>query len=387
MNVLVTSLPDLYKINPQRPHHLLNYLSKRHHVTVICVHAWWLENIEDPFLEIFKKNVDLHYITNRPLHPVLQETILINNLDHIISKTQFNTFDVHINFNSLLAGYITAKKLDAPFIFDICDDVIDWIISSKRLPSFAQPITKIIGYDLLKRNINLSNQITYSTDYLKLSYNLPGQKSNFIPNGVDIDMFSNSNNDVRENIGVSQKEFIIGFVGFLGDWVDLHPLINAIKQLKLKINIKLLIVGSGTRFEYLKKFVLENNIQDNIMFTGNIPYGEVVNYISIMDICVLPFDASMVSKSASPLKLFEYMACGKPVICSPLPGIRNSVGDLVFYVTNEQEWAEMILELYYNEELRIQLGKNGMNFVREKYSWNNICNKFETVLIKAIEGT
>ena len=59
-------------------------------------------------------------------------------------------------------------------------------------------------------------------------------------------------------------------------------------------------------------------IAENVIFTGNIQYLDVPDYISSMDICLLPFDTGMVSQNALPLKLFEYMACPVPVISTDI---------------------------------------------------------------------
>jgi glycosyltransferase involved in cell wall biosynthesis len=104
-----------------------------------------------------------------------------------------------------------------------------------------------------------------------------------------------------------------------------------------------------------------------------------------MDVCLLPFDSGSVSQSALPIKLFEYMACEKPVISSPLSGVKNAVGDLVLYAKNVDELKQNILNLYYNDDLRNQLGKKGRDFVRQNFSWDKICHEFEKVLIESVE--
>ena len=95
---------------------------------------------------------------------------------------------------------------------------------------------------------------------------------------------------------------------------------------------------------------------------------------------MLPFDTSTISQNASPLKLFEYMACEKPVISTYLHGVQNAVGDHVIYGNKTIELKQIILKLYHNEHLRKELGENGKRFVAENYSWDSICHRLENIL-------
>ena len=384
MKILVTSLPDLKKISPQRPHHLLKYLSQKHEVTVLCVNAWWLKERQDEYLRSSLKNVNIYYICENKLSPILQEIFAIKSLKNLGNLD----FDIHISLNSLLMSYTVAKKLKVPCLFDICDDIISWINSSPQIPTLLKSIGKVVGSFMLERNIKITERITYSTEFLKRSYSLPENKSVLIPNGVDTNLFYKRNEETKakERFNISEDVLVLGFVGFLGEWVDLQTVFETIKILQDQVKIRLIVVGNGSKFARFKELSKNCGVQENVIFTGDVPYSEVPEYISYMDICLLPFDTSAVSQHALPLKLFEYMACEKPVISTPLAGVKEAVEDQVLYASNADELKQRILELYHNEELRKRLGKEGRRFVERNYSWNKICRKFEEVLIEASES-
>ena len=384
MKILVTSLPDLKKISPQRPHHLLKYLSQKHEVTVLCVNAWWLKERQDEYLRSSLKNVNIYYICENKLSPILQEIFAIKSLKNLGNLD----FDIHISLNSLLMSYTVAKKLKVPCLFDICDDIISWINSSPQIPTLLKSIGKVVGSFMLERNIKITERITYSTEFLKSSYSLPENKSVLIPNGVDTNLFYKRNEETKakERFNISEDVLVLGFVGFLGEWVDLQTVFETIKILQDQVKIRLIVVGNGSKFARFKELSKNCGVQENVIFTGDVPYSEVPEYISYMDICLLPFDTSAVSQHALPLKLFEYMACEKPVISTPLAGVKEAVEDQVLYASNADELKQRILELYHNEELRKRLGKEGRRFVERNYSWNKICRKFEKVLIEASES-
>jgi len=383
MKILVTSLPDIRKIHPQRPHHLLKNLSRNHEITVLCVNAWWLREIQDEYLKSIVENVELYYLTESKLNAIVQETLSFKNLRRL---SENHDFDIHISFNSLIMGYTAKKILKIPTVFDVCDDIIRWIDISPRVPSLLKPVGRSFGYFMFKKFVKISEKVTYSADFLRRSFALPESKSSLVPNGVDLNLFYKRTGEIRKQLSIPEDVFIIGFVGFLGDWVDMKSVFKVLKIIRNQLKIKMLIVGNGSRFTEFNELSKRYGIRDLVIFTGEIPYLKVPEYISAMDVCLLPFDKSAVSQSALPLKLFEYMACEKPVISTPLPTIRDTVGDKLFFVSDATGLKEAILRLYHDEQLRRELGRKGRNFVKQNYNWDTIAKKFEMILLRESES-
>jgi glycosyltransferase involved in cell wall biosynthesis len=386
MKILVTSLPDLKKINPQRPHHVLRYLSKKHSVTVLCVNAWWLKERKDDYLKEALGNIKLFYLSERRINPVLQELSVVRNSNIFRNRFNHDEFDVHLNFNSLIAGYFIAKRIKIPTIFDICDDLPERIRASPQIPYLLKPLGKVVGGYMMAMTIKLATGITYVTKSLSDSYNFPKNKSVLIPNGVDTALFhSCSSQELKEELGIGE-DFVVGFVGVLSEWVDLEPAFIALRELvKNQFKIKMLVVGSGEKFRDFRNLAESYGVLDRVIFTGTTPYAQGPKDISCMDVCLICRKPTQDSQNSLPLKLFEYMACEKPVISTPLAGVKEAVGDRVLYASNAEELKQRILELYHNNELRKELGKDGRRFVERNYSWDKICKKFEKVLIEACE--
>ena len=104
-----------------------------------------------------------------------------------------------------------------------------------------------------------------------------------------------------------------------------------------------------------------------------------------MDVCLLPFLKDKVSNNALPLKLFEYMACEKIVISTPLSGVKEVIGNKIIYASNVEEMTQRIVEIYHDKDILRELGKKGREFVEQNYSWDKLCDKFENTLIKVSE--
>lgn len=384
MKLLVLSLPDLNRINPQRPHHILEYLSKKHEITVLSVNAWWLED-QNKNIEMNGLFGDLEYIylSKNRINPVFQEIFAIFNPE--INKLINSDFDALIDFNSLILGYHISrvmKKHDKPIIFDVCDDLPERIKMSPQIPFFLRSLSKFISNFLMRKIISLSNKVTFITDSLNQLYNFPKNKSVLIPNGVSSSLFYPRDSKKLKMELRLDKEFIIGFSGVLSSWINLEEQFMAFKNIieKKNIRLKMLVVGGGEKFLYYKNLANKLEIEDHITFTGHVDYNDVPLYISMMDVCVISLKRTQDADNAHPLKLFEYMACQKPIVSTPTNGVLELANDKVLYASSIDEWEEKIIQLFESPELRENLGLEGKKFVNQNFDWEIIGKKFEDIL-------
>lgn len=393
MKILISSIIDLKKAaHNSRLHQFLKYLVENHEITVICVNDNWKEKWDDKsydynkdFDEIFN-NIEIIHLTNKGLSPIIQELLSPFLIRKILSNIKINDFDIHFNYNGLIFSYVISKKLQSigiNSVYDIADDLPEMIRTSPQIPKIIQPIGKFLGNQLLYKNIKSSNKITLTTELLGKQYNIPEEKTRIIPNGVDTDLFYYHNsNDLVSDLGLSDY-FIVGHVGVLREWIDFKPLFIAIKNLSSQLKVKLLIVGGGLGLDSTKKLAKEIGIEDSVVFTGTIPYNQIPNYISCMDVGVIPFKEDLVSNNSLPLKLFEYMACEIPVISTNVDAIREKFYDEILFVDGEREYCKTILRLYNDANLRGIYGSNGKKIVDNNYKWVKISKILEEVLIES----
>ena len=388
MKILITSLPDVKRINPQRPHHIIKRLSRNHEVTVLSVKAWWLEEKHDEYLAECLKDARLNYITEKRINPVLQELMLIKNFDAFNEKLNLNEYDIHVNFNSLIAGYYVAKKLksfDIPTVFDVADDLPEAIKTSPQIPRMFRNIGHSAGKFMFNKSFKVSNKITLVTDSLFNSYNFPPEKSRIIPNGVDTELFSPCDSgNLKRQLGI-EHDFIMGFLGVLSEWVELEQTFIAIKRLiDSGYKVKMVIIGDGDKLSQFKQSARQHGISENVIFIGSVLTSELPVYISCMDVCMVSRKTTSDSQNSFPLKLLEYMACSKPVISSELSGVREIVDDMVLYATSSDEIEHVVIQIYNDKKIRGKMAFEGMEFVNENYSWQKVCADFENVLVEAV---
>jgi glycosyltransferase involved in cell wall biosynthesis len=388
MKILVTSLPDLKRINPQRPHHILRYLSRKHEITVLSVKAWWLKEKKDDYLENCISDLDIVYLTEKKLNPVLQELSILYKFEQLNTQYNFDKYSLHLNFNSLIAGHYISNKMRAkkiPTVFDIADDLPEIIKTSSQMPYLLRNIGYYFGNFMFNKCINTSDRNTLVTESLLHTYNFPSDSSKIIPNGVDTELFSFRNTEVfKKKLGINQ-DFVLGFIGVLSEWVNFNPTFIAIRSLiDSGFKIKMLIIGDGYKLEDFKESARKNGIFENVMFTGSVLTSDLPIYISCMDICMISRKTTIDSHNSFPLKLLEYMACGKPVISVALNGVKETIKDRVLYATSSEEIKEQIIKLYYDREKAERMGSEGMKFVHDNYSWQKICSNFEKILMGVV---
>lgn len=382
MKILVTSIVDLKKSQHNRPHQFVRYLSRKHDVTVVSINDWWkgaqdnLDAYSREFEDVFKR-IEYFYLTDKKVSPIVQELLYRKRIKKLLKKEDF---DVHLNYNTLITGYEAAKKI--PTVYDMADDLGAMIRNSPQIPRLLQPLGGAYGEFMIKKNIERAKKVTVTTETLKRTYDIPNGKCEVILNGVDTNLFRNYG-DTKKELGLDSG-FIIGYVGVLREWVDLEPVFRALKG--LDEDISMLVVGKEGQYLENVNLAKKCGVSERVTFTGMVPYSQVPRYISAMDVCLIPFKVNAISGNALPLKLFEYMACEKPVISTALAGVKAVAGDNVLYAATEGEYKEEIKKLHEDNNLRRTLGKKGGNFVGERYGWEKILEKLGMSLETIISG-
>jgi len=150
-------------------------------------------------------------------------------------------------------------------------------------------------------------------------------------------------------------------------------------------HVKLLIVGEGDAYNKLQEIKERLGLQDRLILAGRRPYSEIPSFILTADVCLLPaYVTETIMHDIVPIKIYEYMAMKKPVIASRLPGVVKEFGEGngVVYIDRPEDAVKKALELVQGGDLK-ELGARARKFV-ERYSWENITDKFEEILQKAI---
>jgi len=212
-----------------------------------------------------------------------------------------------------------------------------------------------------------------------------------VENGANIELFKPIDSQYAQRLmGLPDKYKYVCFVGNLAPWQGTEYLIQAAPHiLKECSDVRFLVVGDGKMRGEMENKALQLAVFDQFIFTGMVPYEQVTYYINASTICVAPFIITRNEKiGLSPLKMYEYLACGKPVVASDIPGVRHllnkSDSGVLVEPENSEELAIAILKLLHNEELRKEMGMKGRKYIVENHSWGAAARKVADVCERSI---
>jgi glycosyltransferase involved in cell wall biosynthesis len=177
-----------------------------------------------------------------------------------------------------------------------------------------------------------------------------------------------------------KNDFVILYLGDTALRRGLQTAIEAMTILKEKIkNCKLVIVGNSTTDSVLKQQVENLKLGDAVDFQGWQNVKLFPSYIQASAICISPLLRNVQHDVAYANKVFQYMSFAKPVLVSNAIAQKNLIektkAGLVHLENNPTDFAEKALELYNNEQLQIQLGKNGQQFIENEFCWEMTSEK------------
>ncbi|HKP53152.1 MAG TPA: glycosyltransferase family 4 protein [Chloroflexia bacterium] len=178
-----------------------------------------------------------------------------------------------------------------------------------------------------------------------------------------------------------------GFVGTLKPWHGLSALAESFALLNHQnSSTRLLIVGDGPERESLRSNLEERGVLDSVCFTGSVDPGEIPGLLASMDIAVAPY-ADSEHFYFSPLKVYEYMAAGLPVVASrvgQLNGlIRHEVNGLLCPPGDTVALAAALERLRRDSALRIRLGNAARETVLHGHTWDAVAERILAIAMRA----
>lgn len=198
-----------------------------------------------------------------------------------------------------------------------------------------------------------------------------------VPNGVDTEMFSPSQTDhVRDRYGIGEDEILVTYVGSFRPWHGISIIAEAAGRVsELRRRVRFMLIGNGPLSRYARNVARKAK---NLIITGDIPMEKVPGFISSSDICIAPFSSEFYRPIRElgfwwcPVKLFEYMSCGKPIVSVDFPEVKKIVRDtaLLSPPGDHSGFSRNIVRLIDDDELREELGNEARRLALSEHSWN-----------------
>jgi glycosyltransferase involved in cell wall biosynthesis len=192
-----------------------------------------------------------------------------------------------------------------------------------------------------------------------------------------------------DNQYLKGRKYLVGYVGVIGEQEGIDLLLDSVKQIVSRRNdIQFAIVGGGSDLEKMKQLSVKSGLSEFVDFYGRVPDDLLVAILNTADLCVNPDKPTEMNNLSTMNKIMEYMALRKPVVQYDLKEGRFSARDASLYAKcgDTGDFADKIIQLIDDPELRIKMGNYAYNRVLEELSWEyekeKLIGFYERILLK-----
>jgi len=279
-------------------------------------------------------------------------------IQNAISSLHFEN-EVFILQNPMSIGIIRKMKVNN-FIFDAIDN---WAFHPQM-----KKISNIVReyYDYIDKNAKAITTVSES-----LLSVFPNNKNKYwIPNGVDIEFFQTN--------GINNKNdfFNIGYVGKIQDRIDF----DLVEECLRYFNYCNFFFYGPIYGEHQRIIELKNKYK-NVFFKGDIHYSKLPLIMQTFSVAIMPHKINSFTESMNPLKIYEYLAAGKPVVTTDVAGVQN-ISDAVFISVNNNHFITLINNAFSVIKNTDNYSKIVSSSINHIHSWEYKTNQLLEIVEK-----
>ena len=307
-----------------------------------------------------------------------------------IKKWNLDVIHSHTEFGVGTFARIIAKQYNITLVHTyhtMYEDYVHYITKGY----FNNTSKKIVEY---LTNFYCNQTATELIVPTKKTYDLFKEKYKYtrnvhiIPTGIEVEKFYKENTDpakleeIRKKHGLNKGDFVILYVGRLGQEKSVDVLIEAHQELAREYKAKLLIVGDGPDMDTYKNLVHKLKIDDNVIFTGKVPWTEVTLYYQIADIF-----ATASKSETQGLTVIEAMAASLPVVAVDDESFRNVIIDgLNGHLFDTKKEYKKYVKSFIDEPSKLQQFSKQARINADTYSSKYFAERVLDVYRLAING-
>ena len=290
----------------------------------------------------------------------------------------------------VLAAIVIARLRGARLVFDVRDLLSDELVTYGGSGKSSIPVSVVRGLEWLGyRHADLISCTTRSLEKTVVERGADAEKTFLLPNGADLDIFYPRPrvNPISNAYGFEDR-FVVMYSGLFGIKHGLEVLLQAALHLRDRKDICFFLLGNGARKTALTAFARDQGL-DNVIIGSERPVEEVPHVLARADLCFAACRPEPYPKKLISVKIFEYLACEKPVVGS-FEGesariLNESGGGIVVTPGDSRLVADAIAELHKDPERRARMGRSGRRYVKQNFSRSTWASKFEVALTTLVD--
>jgi glycosyltransferase involved in cell wall biosynthesis len=284
-----------------------------------------------------------------------------------------------------LAGLVISRLKRAAFVMDVRDL---WPLAAGALKELSNPRLYRWAERIEQYLYRKADRITVTTRAFEAHVLAqdPARRPKLahVPNGTIVEVFDRARGDggVRQRLGLDDS-FVVSYAGLHGVAQGLSTVLAAAERLAGVPRVRFVFLGEGPLKASLKGEASARGLS-NVLFIDQVPLDDSAQYLNASDAVVVPLIPDPVFRMFVPSKLFDAMACGKPVLLL-VDGEARTILDEAgagLYVEpgNDAALADAVLTLAASPQMGEAMGTRGRGYVRAHYDRRTQSRQFARIV-------
>lgn len=274
-------------------------------------------------------------------------------------------------------GAWAATRHEIPFVIELNYTSLNPLV--RKRSRVLMPLCRLVERYVLRRAVSVVCVSSQIVEDVVGNHSVDRARTCLVPNAADPAKFP----AVPAKRG--KPVVCIGFVGGFYPWHGVDFLVEAFSHLiaKSKKQYRLVLIGDGPEREKIERLVSEKRLDDMVTMHGYVDHDELSDYMETLDIGIMPNS----NDYGSPMKIFEYMAMGIPVIAPdyrPLLDVMDARNGLIFRRNDMQDLIEKIRALGEDETRLRELSGTARAYIENCWNWDLAATKVLTCVSRRL---
>jgi glycosyltransferase involved in cell wall biosynthesis len=314
-------------------------------------------------------------------------------------RTRYDMIEVKDKFLAGVIAAVACRVLKTPFIYWLSYPFPEHYLlragdGSARYPLLYRIRGMAFKWLLYRVLLRVADHVFVQSEQMREDVAAQGvavRKITAVPMGISLDICAMPSLSGPRRMLPDQVPCVL-YLGTLNRVRRMDFLIRVFGLVKQTVPAaRLYLVGRGEDAEdedFLRREVARLNLESSVVFVGQLPRAEALQFVAEADVCTSPFFPTPVLQSTSPTKLIEYMALGKAVVANDHPEQRRVIeesGAGLCVAYDEKPFADAIVTLLQDPETARKMGERGRRYAIEHRSYDVIADAVEKRMLDLVE--